>query len=114
MDLADKVNKLTEEVTSKSRNLIQMSSANEVAISRTIRTPDPVRTPRKAHNQRVSAIKANTLSTEPRPGTRIRGRENARSEIVQFRLNAALESATFRLMTSQVPALATLTVRNLR
>ena len=114
MDLIDKVNKLTDEVTSKSKNLAQMGATAE-STSKMPRTPEPNKTPNK-----VSVVTAATLAAHPnsaatKPGARARIRKNGGdSEVVAFRLNAALESATFRLMTSKVPALATMSVRNLR
>ena len=110
------MNKLTEEVTSKSRHWVQLSAAVDEG-GKIPRTPDPPRTPRKVPNQRDSIIKATELADEPRPAearTSSRRQKSGEAEIVQFRINAVLESATFRLMTTQVPELMTLAVRNLR
>jgi len=112
MDLIDKINKLTDEVSSKSRNLAQFGAGSEPA--KLPRTPDPIKTPKKMSNPRLSVVKASTLLTGPRAGGQTRGRKNGDAEIVNLLINAALESATFRFMTSQVPAFATMSVRNLR
>ena len=111
MDLMDKINKLTDEVSSKSRNLAQLNAGNDA--SKLPRTPDPDKTPKKLSNPRLTAIKTSALLGGPRPVARHR-RKTEDSEIVNLLLDAALESATFRFMTTQVNAVATMSVRNLR
>ena len=125
MDLIDKVNKLVDEVASKSKNLAQMgvtAEASNAAVAKMVQssqTPD-VRTPRKASNRRVSVMKAANLAVESvgaarRVSMRMKGgRRSGDSEVIDFRIDAALESATFKFMTTQVSALATMRVRDLR
>lgn len=125
MDLIDKVNKLVDEVAAKSKNMAQMTANAEAPNSaaakmiQSSQTPD-VRTPRKASNRRVSIIKAANLAVQNvgasrRVSVRMKGcRRSGDSEVVDFRVDAALESATFKFTTTKVPALATMRVRDLR